>query len=124
MFFYGGKKLKTKKIIFVLGGIFLILGLLLLYSGATASFMGDPSIRAMQRAPYEKWGTIFSVAGGIILFIGIIYKENDSSTNLDKKNTEKDDFSNQLEELKKLLEKEIITQEEYETKKKEILSKL
>lgn len=122
------EKNPIKAILIVVGIILIIFGVLLLISSSDDNFGGDPSIRARKAEPYKIWGTICMFSGVATLLVGIIYKGNDknNSNNITENpvNVQNIDFANKLEELKGLLDKEIITQEEYENKKQEILNKL
>lgn len=118
----------NKKALIIIGIILLILGLSLINEGENVSHytFGDPTIKARAKAPYEKWGTILTVVGGVSLLGGVIYKKNNNLKNKIDSNVDisKVSTTTQLEDLKCLLDKGIITQEEFESKKKELLSKI
>ena len=111
---------KTKKIfLIVLGVIIILLGIFFMASAEDKSFF-DPS-----KDSDEKWGTICLVAGGVCIVGGVIYKENNSD-NAQSKVVGKvnKDSSTKLEDLKGLLDKGIITQEEFDKKKQELLERI
>ncbi len=117
----------NKKKLIIIGIILLCVGLILISEGESTSHytVGDPTVKSMAKAPYEKWGTIFSVAGGVAIVGGFIYKGNNTTENkINNESKTSTDSTAQLEELKSLLDKGVITQEEFDAKKKKILDKI
>lgn len=125
------KARSKKKFLIILGVVLILVGICLLATGEEKSHytVGDRTVKSMAKASYEQWGTICVVSGGVVLLVGIIYKENNNTnvimetprTNI---NNEVKSSTSKLEELKNLLDKGIITQEEFDEKKKQLLEKI
>ncbi len=116
----GENSQKTKKIFLIVFGVIVILVGIFFMASAEDKYSWDSS-----RESDEKWGTICLVSGVICILIGIIYKENNFNIIQSKFTKENDNNpTTKLEELKGLLDKGVINQEEYDKKKQELLEKI
>lgn len=124
-------KVKEKSKIAIIPLIMMIIGVIAICYGiynfnyANSHVWGDPGSFSdrTHKAPYIQKGNVFTVAGGICTFFGVIFYFSKSK----KTTILKTDNINNLDEIKKLkdlLDSGAISQEEYDNKKQELLNKI
>ena len=81
-----------------------------------------------EREDEQKWGCIVFLVGAVLIAESgskcyrILFKDN--AENQKKNKNDKIDTTGKLRELKKMLDEKIITEEEFENKKQELLKKM
>lgn len=120
------------KIMLVIGIILTLIGIWSLNEASTYSVSGGNfliSSAKNSKAEYEMAGTICLLGGIALCVVSFLYKNNAKAntsviaTLKGLKNGTTDEVS-KLKELKKLYDEKVITKEEYESKKKDILNKM
>ena len=116
---------------FIIGVILIIMGISSL-GDSKVGFNAEVGTRTYKASQEDnKWGTICLVAGIGLCIFAVIYNNNAKIKELksDTKNEEKSNntqftVADKMEELKRMLDSNIITKEEFEKKKKEIIDKM
>lgn len=129
---FNSNTIKIVAVVLMIIGIVLICMGINSYHYAKTHVWGDPgSISDREhKAPYVDKGKNCCVAGGICTFAGVIvFFANGKTivTNVEKKqvtNNKADDNVQKIQELKKLFDSGIITEEEFKKKKEELLKKI
>ena len=119
---------KNSKTLMIVGIILVIFGIIIISGNTGQTYSGDFAIRRAKQQDANFWvgiGTIILIAGGGLVLGSKLYKNHTTATSISKSNgIQKDNKVEKMKELKEMLDNNLISEDEYEEKKKKILDSM